>query len=187
VRDPDTYSHIRQAYETGSPALAALLAEQFLATDPDHPPVLLLLAQASTQLQRFDQARAAFDRLNELTGSMTAVLCRVRGDLEMEAGQFAPAEAWFRRAIDLAPTDASGYIRLGALFAVRGNLEAAAATHQLGTRCTEGPIDEACRGLGRYGEAKQSLDEAIRLTPDYPEARRARADVIQAAILLDEV
>jgi tetratricopeptide (TPR) repeat protein len=183
----DDYKQVLQAFETGSPALAVELAECFLARDPAHPPVLFTLAQACMQLQRFPQARNAFERYEAAVGSLTAPLARFRGDLEVEAGAFATAEDWFRRALVLAPEDAGTHPRLGALLATQHRLEEAVSILRAGTICTAGPVDEVwlnlglvLRTLGRFPEAREALDAALQLTPDYAEARRVRADVIQA-------
>jgi Flp pilus assembly protein TadD len=181
------YKQVLQAFETGSPALAVELAERFLARDPAHPPVLFALAQACTQLQRFPQARNAFDRYEASVGSLTAPLARFRGDLEVEAGDFATAESWFQRALLIAPEDAGTHSRLGALLSTQGRLEEAVSLLRAGTHCTVGPVDEVwlnlglvLRTLGQFGEAREALDAALTLTPTYAAARRVRADVIQA-------
>ena len=173
--------------------MACVLAARILEREPAHPPALLVLGDASAALGRYAAARGAYDRLLEVVGETSGSLCRARGELEKAAGQWQAAEGWFRRSINAAPDDARGYIYLGALQAVRGELEAALETHAAGTRAPQGPVDEAwlnhglvLRALGRLDEARRSLDEAIRLDPEYAEARRVRADVIQASALADE-
>src|SRR5262249_8613833 len=113
--------------------------------------------------------------------------------LYRERGDYANAEKWYRKAIDLDPEDAGKHIFLGALLAKRGDFSAAEAVHRKATRCSKGLEDEAYLNLGlvlraqeRYQEALACFEKAIELTPDYREAITAKSDVEKAIEYLHE-
>jgi tetratricopeptide (TPR) repeat protein len=108
------------------------------------------------------------------------------GHLFRESGDYEQAAGWYRQAIEACPEDATSHIFLGAMLARQGRLHDAAEAHRTATTCDEGCIDEAylnlglvLRALGRFTEAADCFREALRLDPEYREARRALRDVEQ--------
>jgi tetratricopeptide (TPR) repeat protein len=111
------------------------------------------------------------------------------GGLYRYRGNFPEAENWYRKAIDKAPDQASGYIFLGAVQARQGKLKEAEESHRRATQCTEGHIDEAhhnlglvLRGQGRLADAAACFRKAIELTPDYADVVEALQDVESALL-----
>lgn len=58
-------------------------------------------------------------------------------------GDHEKAIAWYRKAINANPQEASGYIDLGSTQARAGDLQEAEKSHRLATQCSNGCIDEA--------------------------------------------
>jgi tetratricopeptide (TPR) repeat protein len=100
-------------------------------------------------------------------------------------GELARAARWYQRAIDTAPNHASAHIFLGGVFARQGRLREAEKVHRRATEtCDEGYIDEAFLNLAlvlraqeRFEEAATCLREAIRIDPDYADAKKVLRDV----------
>jgi tetratricopeptide (TPR) repeat protein len=106
------------------------------------------------------------------------------GHLFVARGDFDQAAAWFRRAIEADPGDASYRIYLGAILARQGRLEEAEGVHRTAIACPAGCIDEAylnlglvLRAQGRFRESADCLREALRIDPQYRAARIALRDV----------
>ena len=178
---------LQQAYDSGSLALAVVLARRLLNSDPANPVVLVLLGMALADLGNHAEARAVFKRYSDVIGGPSPAILRQLARLLDAEGRYADAQAGFAQAIRAAPSDAEGHIFLGGMFARLGQLDRAAECHRRATACNDGPIDEAwfnlglvLRGLGQYSNAQDAFDQALLLSPDYAEARRARVDVTQA-------
>ena len=112
------------------------------------------------------------------------------GHLYRYRGDYHQAETWYQKAIDSDPTEATGYIYLGAALARQGKLREAEAAHRAGTRCEEGCIDEAyhnlglvLRGQGRLREARESFEKAVEMDPEYADALAALDDVNLALMI----
>jgi predicted ATPase len=81
------------------------------------------IAQAHLWTRQFDDALAALDRANEIAAATgechyRAELCRLRGLVLAETGDAAEAEAWFRRAIDIARAQQARSLELRAVTAL---------------------------------------------------------------------
>jgi Flp pilus assembly protein TadD len=81
--------------------------------------------------------------------------------LAQDQADIPGAEAWYRRAIEAVPTDATAYIYLGAMLAKNGRLDEAEACHRQATECPEGCIDEAYLNLGYVRRAKGQYLDAL--------------------------
>ena len=112
------------------------------------------------------------------------------GHLHRARGEYKAAAAWYRRAIDKMPDEASGHIYLGGVLAKSGRLREAETAHRAAIRCTQGRRDEAylnlgmvLRAEGRNDEAATCFEEALRLDPSTqrPEStpRRDQRDAFQ--------
>jgi tetratricopeptide (TPR) repeat protein len=184
---------IQQAYDSGSLALTVVLARHLLNSDPANLPVLVHLGMALADLGNHVEARQVLERYSALTGGPSPAVLRQFGRLLDAEGRHTEAEEWFTKAIHAAPSDAQNHIFLGGMLARLGQLERAAECHRRATACQSGPIDEAwlnlglvLRGLGQYANARDAFDQALALSPDYAEARRARVDVTQALAVESE-
>lgn len=179
------FNRVDRADRADLPALTVRRARKFLAVFPTYGPAWYRLGQALTQLARYAEAEEAlrqailFCPAEKLHLPYAAI-----GKVFHKSGDDLKAEAWFRRAIEVAPDDTQGYISLGILLESRGRLAEAEQVHRRGTRCSEGCVDEAFLNVGlllrsqeRFGEAVECFEEAIRRAPEYRAAKLALRDV----------
>jgi cytochrome c-type biogenesis protein CcmH/NrfG len=180
------FERVKAAYDVDSHALTILRARRYLARYPEHGFGWYLLGVSLRCLGRYDEAEEALATALRLCpeGGRRIPLVDL-GHLERQRGDYERAAGWYRKAIEAAPRDASGYIYLGAILALQGRLREAEEAHRTATEtCYEGCIDEAFLNLGlvllaqeRFEEAAECLREAIRIDPDYRHARKALRDV----------
>jgi tetratricopeptide (TPR) repeat protein len=167
------------------PALTIRYARRYLADYSDHGPAWLLLGIAFTELGRYEEANQALLKALDLCPMVKRQIPLSHiGHMFHERGDCDRAAAWYRRAIEADPDDATYHIFLGANFAKQGRLIDAEKSHRTAIACGEGCIDEAYLNLGlvlraqeRFEEAAECFREAIRIDPDYRAARRALRDV----------
>jgi tetratricopeptide (TPR) repeat protein len=185
----DRWKEIR-AYDD-LPACQIELLQAFLQDFPDNAAAWRILGRTLSDVSRFDEALGALNRSLELAESRRRIFvyCDL-GELCRDRGDDASAEQWFRKAIDHDPSDAHGYIYLGSMLARLGKLSEAEETHRRATLCKKGCIDEAwlnlglvLRGQGRYEESAACFAEALKIDPQYKDARLAKRDVQRAAKL----
>jgi tetratricopeptide (TPR) repeat protein len=106
------------------------------------------------------------------------------GHMYKARGEYRAAAAWYRKAIEAAPDEASPRIYLGGVLAKSGRLHEAEAAHRAATGCAEGCRDEAFLNLGlvlraleRYDEAAGCFEAALKIDPKCQAAKRALRDV----------
>ena len=166
-------------------ALTILYARRYLRKYPDHGPGWMLLGIAFVELARYEEVEQALaNSIERCPPEKRQIPLAHMGHLFDAAGDYEAAAAWYRKAIDADPIDATYRIYLGGVFAKRGRLYEAEEAHRAAVGCAEGCIDEAYLNLGfvlraqeRFAEAAHCFREAIRLDPAYREARRALRDV----------
>jgi tetratricopeptide (TPR) repeat protein len=179
------WNRLRAAYRADLPALTASRARELLRECPESGPVWKILGSALIDLARYDEAEQAIKKSMELCPpDRRWIPLSELGHLHKARGNFALAAAWYRRAIETVPQEASGHIFLGGLYARSGRLHEAEMAHRAATRCTQGCRDEAflnlglvLRARGRYEEAARCFEQALELDPKYAAARRALRDV----------
>lgn len=186
---------IRAADKAGHVATVALLCEEYVRHDRDDWLVWFDLGSALWGLARYRASLRALRKARELCHERNEYFVHTEtGHLYKRWGKYRAAARCYARAIAARPDDATGYIYRGAALARLGELRQAEAMHRAATQCSAGCIDEAylnlglvLRGQGRSGEAAECFRKALELTPDYPEASDALADVEQVLALLDAV
>ena len=167
------------------PALTVRYARRFLFRYPDFGFAWLVLGEALIGFARYEEAEQAIAKaIEHLPPKALRFAYSKMGHLFAEAGDHAQAADWDRRAIAVEPDHDSGRIYLGRLLIKRGRLLDAEEVFRHATGCKKGCIDEAyvylgcvLRALERYHDAADSFREAIRLDPEYREAKRALRDV----------
>jgi tetratricopeptide (TPR) repeat protein len=109
------------------------------------------------------------------------------GHLYRQRRNLRRAALWYRKATVALPTDADGYIFLGSVVALMGDLDGALKWHEQGARSASGCIDEAhynaglvLRAMGRYADAARAFRRALKIDSAYVEAQRALLDVESA-------
>jgi tetratricopeptide (TPR) repeat protein len=179
------YERLKQLSDGPFPALTIRYARRYLADHADHGLGWLLLGIALIELARYEEAEQALAKAIELCPwEKRQIPLAQMGHLFEEAGDYDQAAAWYRKAIEADPSDATYHIYLGAVLAKQGRLHEAEEAHRSGIECAEGCIDEAYLNLGlvlraqeRFQEAADCFREAISIDPDYRVARRALRDV----------
>ena len=180
------YERLKAAADDDLPALTIVLARRYLADQPDEWPAWNWLGHALLELGRHDEAEHALGRVLKLFGEDRRFIPMINlGRLRLARSDFDGAAEWFKQAIEAAPKNASGYIFLGVALARQGRLrEAEEILRQATETCYEGALHEAFTNLGlmllaqeRYGEAAESLREALHLNAESAAALRALRDV----------
>ncbi len=166
-------------------ALTIRYGRRLVRDYPCHGPAWVLLGVALVEVARYEEAEQALAKaLDFRPAHKRFIPLGHLGHLFREAGDYEQAAAWYRRAIEASPDEASGHIFLGGVLAKQGRFADAEEAHRAAIACSEGCIDEAYLNLGlvlrareRFAEAAESFREAIRLDPNYREARQALRDV----------
>jgi len=108
------------------------------------------------------------------------------GHAYQRAGEFVKAEKAYMEAVRLAPQDYIARNNLGAIYLKQRRYDLAVAQFKgvlafaPATAATHFNLGLAYAALGRLGEAETSFAEAVRLKPDYREARENLAAVQRA-------
>ncbi|MBK9152899.1 MAG: tetratricopeptide repeat protein [Chloracidobacterium sp.] len=130
-----------------------------------------------------DKAISLIDPSNEF---LAWLRCK-KGHIHREAGDYRSAIDQYLAAHRENSNEATFLIFAGSMFFRLGQHKRAIRTLEKATKCGEGAIDEAYYNLGvvllsrsKYVEARDSFRSALRLDPNYAEAKKALADV-QAA------
>jgi tetratricopeptide (TPR) repeat protein len=154
----------------------------------------MFFGMALQDVARYTEARSAYDRaLALLPVEDHQRIYQQLGVLEQDQSNLAIAESWYRRAIEAAPDDATGYIYLGAMLAKNGRLDEAEAVHRQTTACANGCIDEAdlnlgyvLRAKGLYLDALHCFREALARDPLDPASQAAMEDMDQVLFQFPE-
>jgi tetratricopeptide (TPR) repeat protein len=180
------FKRLRAAWNAGLNALVVKRARQYLARYSGHGPVWHMLGVALTDLARYSEAeQALWNALRLCPHHLRSIPLCSMGHFHDGRGELARAARWYERAIDARPNHASGYIYLGGVLARQGRLREAERIHRRATEiCDEGCIDEAFLNLAlvlraqeRFDEAAACLREAIRIDPEYADAKVVLRDV----------
>jgi tetratricopeptide (TPR) repeat protein len=179
------WKRLHAAHKADLPALTVARAREFLCEYPDCGPAWKVLGEALLELARHSEAEQALKQAIALCppDKLWIPLSQM-GHLQKARGDYQAAAAWYRRAIDNMPDEASGHIYLGGILARSGRLKEAEMAHRAAIRCTQGCRDEAYLNLGlvlraqeRHEEAATCFEQALRLDPKYAAARKALRDV----------
>jgi len=135
---------------------------------------------AAPSYEKTGQSAKAEAALNAV-GSLTLVDCdRFRGDILDLRGDWPSAQAWYAKAVNLAPSVPSGYYSWGAALAKHGNLEGAAekfkGANQKGPHWAD-PLKAWGDVLMEQGQAKKAIekyDEALKYAPNWTALKAAR-------------
>lgn len=179
------FKRVSRADDAGLSALTVVRARAFLDVFPAYGPAWYRLGQALGAIAHYEEAQQALLKAIEYCPTEKLGLpYAAMGCLFRDSGDYNRAAEWFRRAIEAAPDDCIGHIYLGGLLARQGRLVEAEEVHRAGTRCTDGCVDEAflnlgliLRAQGRFTEAVECFEEALRRDPNYRDAKRALRDV----------
>ena len=135
---------------------------------------------AAPSYEKTGQSAKAEAALNAV-GSLTLVDCdRFRGDILDLRGDWPSAQAWYAKAVNLAPSVPSGYYSWGVALAKHGNLEGAAekfkGANQKGPHWAD-PLKAWGDVLMEQGQGKKAIekyDEALKYAPNWTALKDAR-------------
>ena len=169
----------------GQPTIATQLREAYLRIYPHHVSMWVSHGVGLIELARYEEARKVLRHAIRLCpADRLSIPYAEMGHLYRQRGNLRRAALWYRKATVASPTDADGYIFLGAVLALMGDLDGALKRHEQGARCASGCIDEAhlnaglvLRAMGRYAEAARAFRRALKIDSAYVEAQRALRDV----------
>ena len=172
----------------GQPTIATQLREAYLRIYPDHAPMWVSYGVGLVELARYEEALAALRHAIRLCpADRLSIPYTQMGHLYEQRGNLRRAALWFRKATVVSPTDADGYIFLGSVLALMGDLDGALKWYEQGARCESGRIEEAhhnaglvLRAMGRYAEAARAFRRALKIDSAYVKAQQALRDVESA-------
>ncbi len=162
------------------------LAKRYTQEYPTNQYGWVALADALWRFARYDEAREALRTAERL--SPPEKLHQIYHQIALlyeEKSDERRAERWHRKTLDLK-VSCGNLIFLGACLARQGKLSDAKALHRRATRFKKGDPDEAHLNLGyilraeeSYHEALKHFDAALRISPDYEEAKEAKQDILK--------
>lgn len=187
----------KAASAAGRQAAAAELMSVYVRHRPAHAYAWFLLGNSLRQIGLRDEAERALltafelDEADDDAGGAWIVAARL-GALHHDWGNYDASETWYARATERLPEDRGGWVWImrGGNLARAGQFAAAEECHRRALTHADADPDEAhlnlallFRAQGRYDDAVASLHEALRITPDYPDAIEVLAslDGIQEA------
>ncbi|MGA7858016.1 MAG: tetratricopeptide repeat protein [Terracidiphilus sp.] len=141
-----------QAMAAGNPTLAAALFREAISSDPDEPLLSYKLSQALDKTNDLAGEKAALQRAIDLNPNLAEAQNQM-GYLAVHAGDAETAENYFRAAVQASPSYVVAWVNLAATFA-----------------------SEA-----RWHDAKQAVDQALKIDPDNPGARELEQAIVAAA------
>ena len=165
--------------------LSRELTERQLEIHPHDYRLLLELAGHELTFCRYQEARDAIDRAEQLCPpkAMKWVLAQ-RGHLSERLGDFDTSERHHLAAHELDPDNATYLIYAGSAAFKAGNTDRAIELATRATQCPTGSIDEAYLNLGgyllalrRYAEAQDCYVRALELDPNYGIAQTRLEDI----------
>jgi tetratricopeptide (TPR) repeat protein len=156
-------------------AYAVAYANQTISTN--NPSTICYSAQAYEKTGQSAKADAALNAV----GMLTFVDCyRFQGDILDLRGDWAGAQAWYSKAVKLAPSNPSGYYSWGVALAKHGDLEGAAAklkdANQKGPHWAD-PLKAWGDVLVKQGQIKDALAKyaaALKFAPNWKQLKEAR-------------
>jgi len=139
-----------------------------------------LMCYAALTYQKTNQPAKADAALNAV-GELTFVDCyRFRGDILDLRGDWAGAQEWYTKAVQLGPSIPSGYYSWGLALAKHGDLDGAAAkfkgANEKGPHWAD-PLKAWGDVLVKENNAKDALakyDEALKYAPNWKQLKEAR-------------
>jgi tetratricopeptide (TPR) repeat protein len=146
------------------------------------------ICYAAPSFEKTGQPAKAEAALNAV-GTLTLVDCdRFRADILDLQGDWPSAQAWYAKAVKLAPSIPSGYYAWGVALARHGNLDGAAEkfkdAHQKGPHWAD-PLKAWGDVLMEQGQVKKAIekyDEAIKYAPNWTALKDSRETAAKQSI-----
>ena len=144
-----------------------------------------VICWAAITYEKTGQPNKADAALNAV-GTLSHADCfRFKADLRDLRGDWPGAQAWYERAIELAPSYPASYYSWGVALAKHGDLAGAAAKLQLANQKGPhwaDPLKAWGDVLVKQGNAKEALakyDEALKYAPNWKQLKEAREAAVK--------
>lgn len=182
----------RDLEEENQLAQALVCIERYRQVDSDSKFSNLMYGRILTGLRRFADAKAALSHVLPVNKPTAKSMCyNAWGELCSAQGDYAEAETWYRRLVELEPRQTTGWLFLGSCLVRQGKLHEAEEIYRHAT-ALEGDPAEAFYNLGlifraqnRLNKAVEELRLALNLEPHHDLAKVVLEDVLAAQILRD--
>lgn len=110
----------RRALDAGDYAAVEDLCREIGLDSEQSPAALELAAAAALKQNRTADAAAYYEQVPAAAGEAAAKAYLAAGDLWLQLGRASPAEAQYRRTLDIDPSHPAAHERLARLFAIEG-------------------------------------------------------------------
>jgi tetratricopeptide (TPR) repeat protein len=175
----DTHFAAGQFAESqGQFAAAMHQYQEALKLDPKHLPSLYRTGVLLTNLKRFDEAIAAWQRYMTATNNSGSAYNNLAYCYEMQ-GRPKLAEETYKKGIELDPRDAGCRTNYGLMLARRGQIQEAIRIWT--PALSDAEIHYNLAGIyqidGRKQEAKAEYQKALDLDPSLPDAKERMAEL----------
>ena len=185
--EPVNLDDVKAQVEAGNYQAAAQALEKVVAENEENAEAYFLLGLSYFNLNRYQDAREAFNHALELDSDRAAAIHHNLGALAYQMGDIETAEAEFKAALETEPDDPDTHYQLGATYLVKAlpadsqtpdpeMLAEAQAEFERALELAPGKA-EALVGLGnsyllenRIEEAIDTLEDAVDANPEMPEA-----------------
>lgn len=171
-------------HEHGLPDLAATTYEQAAALDPSDPRWPYHLGQVSVELGQAERGLLLYDHVLELAPDALQAH-RTRGFLLIDVNRMDQAEAAFRDALALDPSDPGARVGMARVFLSRGeNREALGVLQKLVAEVPNEPylhqlLGTAHQRLGNLADARKELTQSRGVAPKWRDPwREERASLL---------
>ncbi len=155
---------------------------EVLRINPEHIGSLNNLGTALWRMGRLREAEECYQQAITIGSDDFAILNNL-GNISWDQGRLDQALAWYRQAIAIQPDSPEALRNMGVTLSDLGKFEEALAFLRAALRL-EPRSHDSYLGLGvtttrqaKWDEALDCYDKAVGLRPDFPEARRNRAQI----------
>ncbi len=163
---------INKSFTTNDSAAGLAVAEELVGEFPDSARARVVLAGMQANENDNVGARVSFQKALDLEPGMAAALTGLaNNNLFGEPKNFAEAQNWANKFIEIYPQEAKGYEILGDIKRAQNDLDAALSAYNSASKIDpELELAAHKRGhvnsfLGNIAEARSAYDEAIALAP----------------------
>ena len=180
----DSFAKGEDLFMQNKPQEALQYLESAVAEDPAHVQAFLYLGIAYLQLNRADDAIAAYQKILPLGGAQTAKIAFNLGNAYFVKGDYAHAKESYTQAIASDPSYASAYLNRANALVKNGELSNALADYQAFLDIDSGsPKRDQVVKLIAFIKAQFAAEEQRRAAAE----QAAKAEVDRKKKLLDEV
>jgi tetratricopeptide (TPR) repeat protein len=180
------WNELIAAWSGDTPACQIYLAEIFTQRFPSDAFGWIILADGLTHISSFNGAHNALcSALRRSSREHRDLVYSKAGNYYREKGDLVRAERWYRKAVEIAPSQ-ENLVFLGACLAKQGRYAESRYYHEKAAIANPEEADEAlfnlgllCRAESRFVEALRYFEKAIEIDSDYEDAKVARDDIHQ--------